>query len=82
MHSKSILTVDNHKRQKNVSDTVKFAIVSMVNAGLKQLEVAAKFGFSKSTVSKIMKKRKCKQCITTKKRRRKFKLTEASIRIL
>ena len=85
MHSKSILnllTVDNHKRQENVRDTVKFAIVSMVNAGVKQFEVAAKFGFSKSTVSKIMKKRKCKQCFIAKKRVRKFNMTEASIRIL
>ena len=61
---------------------VKFATVNKFNAGLKQFDVATKFGLSKSAVSKIMKKHECEQLTITKKRGRKRKLPETLVRIL
>jgi len=53
------------KGRRNVGETVTFAIVKMVSAGIKQCEVAAEFKLSKSAVLKIFKKfeNKCSEIV-------------------
>ena len=82
MHSTTAVAMGTRRGQKNITKTVKFAIIHMVNAGVKQNEVAAKFHLSKSTVSKIMKGHGSNENTVVKKRGRKFKLNAAAIRIL
>ena len=42
--------------RKNIEEANKFAIVHMVQCGMKQIDVAIHFSIAKSTVSTIMKK--------------------------
>ncbi len=63
-------------------EEVIFAIVQMLEAGIKQEDVAARFNLSKSAVFKIFKKCRSNTRKITKKRGRVFKLNAASLRIL
>ena len=70
------------KGRKNLRGEMIFAIVQMVEAGIKQKDVAARFNFSKIAVSKIFKKCRSSTQRITKKRGRNFKLNTAALRIL
>ena len=67
---------------KNVTESVKFAIVSMARAGMRQCDIANQFNLAKSTVSQIIRKSKTGQVQLKKRRGPKFKLNAAAIRIL
>ena len=76
------MALGTRKGRKNVCEEVIFAIVQIVEAGLNQKDVAARFNLSKSAVSKIFKKCRSNTQRITKKRERKFKLNAAALRIL
>ena len=59
-----------------------FALISMVNSGMKQKCVAETFNISRSTISKIIKKEKSKNKVAVKKKGPKFKLIATALRIL
>ena len=68
--------------KKNMDKATKFAIVNMVEGGVKQVNVASHFGISESTISMIVKKFKSGIVSVIKNRGRRFKLNAAAIRIL
>ena len=75
------MTMGTHGGRKGIRKEVIFAIVQMVEAGIKQSDAAARFNFSKSAVSKIIKKHNSSTRKISKKQGRKFKLKAAAIRI-
>ena len=81
MQSKHTVAMDNRKGSKHVIDEVKFAVLSMIIAGMKQKYVAATSNISESTVSKIVEK-KSKSKVVVKKKGTKFKLNATALRIL
>ena len=82
MQSRSTVVMENRKGSKNVTEEVKFALISMVSAGMKQKNVAETFNISKSTVSKIIRKDKSKNKVVVKKQGPIFKLNATALCIL
>ncbi len=62
------MAMDTRKGTKNVREEVIIAIVQMVEAGIKQKDIAAWLNFSKLVVCKIFKKSRSNTQGITKKR--------------
>ncbi len=74
--------MSTRKNRKNVTEEVRFAVISLADEQMKQTDIALKFNLSKSTVSKIIKKYQTHGRRTNETRGRKLKLNAAAVRIL
>ncbi len=72
----------NRKGQKNVTEEVKFAVISVTEERVEQKDIAVKFNLSKSAVSKIIKNFKIHGRNRIDNRGGKLKLNDAAVRIL
>ncbi len=74
--------MSTRKGRKNVTEEVRFAVISLAEEQMKQKNIALKFNLSKSAVSKIIKKYQTHGRRTKETRGRKLKLNAAAVRIL
>ena len=54
MHSTTTPVMDTRKGRKNVTEEVKFAVISLTEERVKQKDITVNFNLSESAVSKII----------------------------